>query len=178
MIECLSELVLANEAKSTVASNVGPILIEIMQTGTLQAREATLKSLKEISSYESSSKTLIEAGILPPLIKDLFSVGMHKFPMRLKEISASILANLANSHAHLEAIEFEYNGRMVTLLSEDVVHSLLHLISNTGPAIECRLLQVLVGLTDSAVSAKEVVSAIRSSGAIISLIQLIEAVHR
>jgi hypothetical protein len=34
-----------------------------------------------------------------------------------------------------------------TLLSEDAVHSLLHLISNTGAAIECRLLSVLVGLT-------------------------------
>lgn len=98
--------------------------------------------------------------------------------MRLKEISASILANLANSEAQLEAIEFEHNGRMVTLLSEDVVHSLLHLISNTGPAIECRLLQVLVGLTDSAASAKNVVAAVRNSGAIISLIQFIEAVHR
>ncbi|KAF3331915.1 U-box domain-containing protein 44-like protein [Carex littledalei] len=178
MIECLSELVLANDTKATVASKVGPILIKIMQTGTLQAREATLKALREISSNEASSKALIEAGILPPLIKDLFSVGMHKFPMHLKELSASVLANIASSDAQLEAIEFEHNGRMVTLLSEDVVHSLLHLISNTGPAIECRLLQVLVGLTDSAASAKEVVAAVRSSGAIISLIQFIEAVHR
>ncbi|KAJ4806198.1 U-box domain-containing protein 43 [Rhynchospora pubera] len=178
MIECLSELVLANDAKATVASKVGPILINIMQTGTLQAREATLKALKEISSNEASSKTLIEAGIFPPLINDLFSVGVYKFPMRLKELSASILANLVNSDAQLETIAFEHNGRMVTLLSEDVVHSLLHLISNTGPAIECRLLQVLVGMTNSAASAKEVVAAVRSSGAIISLIQFIEAVHR
>ncbi|KAJ3693366.1 hypothetical protein LUZ60_008846 [Juncus effusus] len=178
MIEYLSELVLANDVKPLVASKVGPILISTMQTGTLQAREATLKALREISSNESSSKTLIQFGLLPPLVKDLFSVGVVNFPMRLKEISASILVNLVNCGEYLENVEFEHGGKMVTILSDEVIHSLLHLISNTGPTIECRLLQVLVGLTKSPSSVERVVSAIRSSGAIISLIQFIEAVHR
>ncbi|GJN22584.1 hypothetical protein PR202_gb10164 [Eleusine coracana subsp. coracana] len=41
----------------------------------MAAREATLKAMREISSNESSARILLEAGILPPLVKGLFSVG-------------------------------------------------------------------------------------------------------
>ncbi|XP_072967054.1 U-box domain-containing protein 44-like [Typha angustifolia] len=176
MAEYIGELVLTNELKVLVAQTVGSTLVSVMKAGSLQAREATLKALNQISSSEASAKTLIEAGILPPLIKDLFSVGINHLPMRLKEISATILANLVASGAKIEAIPLDDDKH--TLVSEYVVHNLLQLISNTGPAIECKLLEVLVGLTSSSTTVQNVVSAITSSGAIISLIQFIEAQHR
>ncbi|XP_062220874.1 U-box domain-containing protein 24-like [Phragmites australis] len=176
MAEYLGELALANDMKVVVAEQVGALLVSTMKTGTLPAREATLKALREISSNECSAKILLEAGILPPLVKDLFSVGAGHLPMRLKEVSAAILANLVASGANFRSIPLDESGQ--TLLSEDVVHSLLHLISNTGPAIECKLLNVLVGLTGSPTTVTDVVSAIRSSGATISLIQYVEAAHR
>ncbi|CAM0910867.1 unnamed protein product [Alopecurus aequalis] len=178
MAEYLGELALANDVKVVVAEQVGTLLVSIIKTGGLPAREATLKALREMSSNESSAKILLQAGILPPLVKDLFSVGASShFPMRLKEISATILANLVASGASFRSIPLDDAGRQ-TLLSEDVVHSLLHLISNTGPAVECKLLNVLVGLTSSPDTTPDVVSAIKSSGATISLIQFLEAAHR
>nr|CAD1830643.1 unnamed protein product [Ananas comosus var. bracteatus] len=98
--------------------------------GTVQAREATLKALNQISSNESSASVLIEAGILPPLVRDLFAVGCGCLPTRLKEMSAGVLSNLVASGADLEAVPLDDGDQ--TLLSEDVVHNLLHLISNTG----------------------------------------------
>ncbi|XP_075083650.1 U-box domain-containing protein 44-like [Nicotiana tabacum] len=115
----LGELVLKNDVKVLVARTVGSSLIDIMKHGNMSSREAALKSLNQISSYESSAKILIEA--------------------------------------------------------EDIVHNFLHLISNTGPAIECKLLQVLVGLTSYPTTVFNAVSSIKSSAATISLIQFIEA---
>ncbi|CAN6232789.1 unnamed protein product [Urochloa humidicola] len=178
MAEYLGELALANDVKVVVAEQVGALLVSIMKMGSLPAREATLKALREISSNESSAKILLQAGILPPLVKDLLSVGAGHLPMRLKEVSAAILANLVASGAgEFRSIPID-DETGETLVSEDVVHSLLHLISNTGPAIECKLLTVLVGLTGSPATVADVVSAIRSSGAAISLIQFVEAAHR
>ncbi|XP_068639964.1 U-box domain-containing protein 44-like [Aristolochia californica] len=173
MASFIGELVLSNDIKVFVARRVGYVLVDVMISGATQAREAALNALNQISSSEASAGVLIEAGILPPLIKVLFTVGVNQLPMRLKEISATVLANLVNSGSDFSSIFVGPNRQ--TLVSEDIVHNLLHLISNTGPAIGCKLLQVLVGLTSSSITVLNVVSAIRSSGAIISLIQFIEA---
>ncbi|XP_061372805.1 U-box domain-containing protein 44-like isoform X1 [Gastrolobium bilobum] len=169
----LGELVLDNDVKVLVARTVGSSLINIMKSGNMQSREAALKALNQISSCEPSAKVLIEAGILSPLVNDLFAVGPNLLPTRLKEISATILASVVNSGEDFDSIPLGPDHQ--TLVSEDIVHNLLHLISNTGPAIECKLLQVLVGLTTSPTTVLSVVAAIKSSGATISLVQFIEA---
>ncbi|KAK1321693.1 U-box domain-containing protein 44 [Acorus calamus] len=176
MASYLGDLVLSNDVKVLVATKVGSSLVDIMRSGTKQAREVALKALNQISSYEASAHVLIEVGILPPLVGDLFTVGANQLSMKLKEVSANVLANIVSSGANMESIPV--GPRNQTLVSEDIVHKLLHLISNTGPAIECKLLQVLVGLTSSSSTALSVVAAVKSSGAAISLIQFIEAPQR
>ena len=168
----LGELVLNNDVKVLVARTAGSSLINVMKSGDMQSREAALRALNQISC-EPSARVLIEAGILSPLVKDLFAVGPNQLPTRLKEVAATILASVVNSGEDFDSIPFGPDHQ--TLVSEDIVHNLLHLISNTGPAIECKLLQVLVGLTISPTTVLSVVSAIKSSGATISLVQFIEA---
>ncbi|KAL7085684.1 hypothetical protein ACP275_14G294000 [Erythranthe tilingii] len=177
MATYLGELVLNNDARVYVARTVGFSLVNLMKHNNMQSREAALKALNQISSYEESAKILIEAGILPPLVKDLFTVGSNQLPMRLKEVSATILANVVNSGHDFDSIPVG-PGRQ-TLASEETIHNLLHLISNTGPTIECKLIQILVGLTNPpATSVSSVVYAIKSSGATNSLVQFIEAPQR
>lgn len=173
MAEYLGELVLSNDVKVFVAQTAGPALVDVMSCGSKQAREAALKALNQISSHEESAKILIQAGILPPLVKDLFTVGINQ---RLKEVSATVLANIVASGACFNSIPLDQGQH--TLVSEDIVHNLLQLISNTGPATECKLLQVLVGLSSSSTTVLNIVSAIKSSGAIVSLIQFIETSQR
>lgn len=172
----LGDLVLNNDVKVLVARTVGSSLISIMKSGTVQSREAALKALNQISSYEASAKILIEAGILPPLVNDLFVASAHLMPMRLKEVSATILSNVVNSGYDFDTVPVGPEHR--TLVSEDIIHDLLHLINNTGPAIECKLIQILVGLTNSPTTVSSVVSSIKSSGATVSLVQFIEASQR
>ncbi|CAH9099737.1 unnamed protein product [Cuscuta epithymum] len=172
MAAFLGDLVLNNDVKVLVAKSVGPSLINMMREhGSMEAREVALKALNQISSYEVSSKLLISAGILSPLVRDLFAIGANALPMRLKQVSATILANIVNSGYDFDSKQRDHQN----LVSEDTIHNFLQLISNTGPAIESKLLQVLVGLTSSSTTVTSVVSAIRSSGAAISLVQFIEA---
>ncbi|KAI4321677.1 hypothetical protein MLD38_035033 [Melastoma candidum] len=175
MASYLGELAINNDVKVLVAKTAGPSLISLMRSGDIHSREAALRALNQISC-EASAKVLIEAGILPPLVRDLFTVGTNLLPMRLKEVSATILANIVTSGIDFDVIRVGPENR--TLVSEDIIHNLLQLISNTGPAIESKLLQVLVGLTNSPSTVLSVVSAIKSSGAIISLVQFIEAPQR
>ncbi|KAJ6823338.1 U-box domain-containing protein 44-like [Iris pallida] len=165
----------SNDVKVFVAETAGSALVRFLRSANMQAREAALKSLNQISSYEASAQILVQVGILPPLMKDLFTVGSNSVPMRLKEVSATVLANVVSSGADFEAIPLDHDNQ--TLVSEDIVHNLLHLVSNTGPAIACKLLQVLVGLTSSS-TVLNIISAIKSSGATISLIQFVEAPQR
>lgn len=173
MASFLGDLALNNEVKVHVARTVGTSLVNLMRNVDIQSREASLKALNQISSYDASAKVLIEAGILPPLVKDLFSVGAKPLPMRLKEVSATILSNVVNSGYDIGSVKIGPENQ--TLISEENIHNLLQLINNTGPSIECKLLQVLVGLTSYRTTVKNVVAAIKSSGATTSLVQFIEA---
>ncbi|XP_024970635.1 U-box domain-containing protein 44-like [Cynara cardunculus var. scolymus] len=172
MASYLGDLALSNDVKVFVARTVGSSLINLMKSIDIQSREAALKALNQVSSCEASAKVLVEEGILSPLVKDLFA-GPNQLPMRLKEVSATILANIVSCDCDFDSIPVGPNHQ--TLVSEDIIHNLLHLISNTGPSIECKLLQVLVGLTNSPTTVIGVASAIKSSGATISLVQFIEA---
>lgn len=172
MASYLGDLALNNDVKVVVAQTVGSSLIDLMRTRDMRQREAALRALNNISPFEGSAKVLIDTGILPPLIKDLFYVGPNQLPIRLKEVSATILANIVN-------IGYDFDKVIVgphhqTLVSEDVVENLLQLTSNTGPEIQGKLLAVLVGLTSCPHSVINVVSAIRNSAAIISLVQFVE----
>ncbi|CAA2964946.1 U-box domain-containing protein 44-like [Olea europaea var. sylvestris] len=176
MAALLGDLVLNNDVKVFVARTAGSSLINLMKTNDMPSRESSLKALNQISSDEESAKVLIEAGLLPPLVNDLFRVGANQLPTRLKEVSAMIIANVVNSGYDFHSVSVGPDHQ--TLVSEEIIHKLLHLISNTGPAIECKLLQVLVGLTSTPTTVSSVVSAIKSSGATISLVQFIEASQR
>uniref|UniRef100_A0A1J3EMM3 RING-type E3 ubiquitin transferase n=1 Tax=Noccaea caerulescens TaxID=107243 RepID=A0A1J3EMM3_NOCCA len=172
MASYLGVLALNNDVKVVVAQTVGSSLIELMRSRDMRQREAALGALNNISSFEGSAKVLIGTGILPPLMKDLFYVGPNQLPIRLKEVSATILANIVNIGFDFDKVPVGAHHQ--TLVSEDVVENLLQLISNTGPEIQGKLLVVLVGLTTCPNSVINVVSAIRNSGAIISLVQFVE----
>ncbi|GER37365.1 ARM repeat superfamily protein [Striga asiatica] len=105
MASFLGELALNNDVKVFVARTAGSSLINLVKSNNPQSREAALKALNQISSDESSAKILIEAGILPQLVRDLFTVGnKHHFSTRLKEVSATILSNIVNSGHSFDSI--------------------------------------------------------------------------
>ncbi|KAG6550122.1 hypothetical protein Mapa_008078 [Marchantia paleacea] len=173
MASDLATIPLTTEVKQLVAEEGAHVLVDMLGKPHPQTREVALKALRSLSSIESNGKLLIEAGILPPLMRDLFMVGASQVPMRMKEVCASVLANVVSTTGEWQTTPIDSQGN--TLISEQIVHNLLHLIGNTGPAIGARLLQVLVGLASSPHAVANLVSYIKSAGAIVSLIQFLEA---
>lgn len=165
----LADLTLSKEGKVDVAKVASRTLVKMLDSESIPGKEAALKCLAQLSTLSENGRVLVEAGVVQPVVRDLFSIGSaNQLPMKVKEISATILANVVNSDVDLTTLP-------VTLTSEDVIHSLLHLISNTGPAMEGKLLQVLVGLASSSTVIGDLVYSILSAGATSSLIQFLEA---
>jgi hypothetical protein len=135
MAEDLSVVPLTSEDKSRAAQRAASALVDMLGSSNPVARAAALKALRSLSTLPSNGNVLLKAGVLSPLMRDLFVVGANQVPTKLKEISATVLANVVGSGA-----KWDKDGN--TLASEHIVHSFLHLISNTGPAIEAKLLQV------------------------------------
>lgn len=174
MAEALSELTLTTEGKARAGENVSRTLVEMLSsTSSSSEKAAAFKALRSISTLETNGSKLMEAGVLVPLMRDLFVVGPNMVPMKLKEVAATILANVVNASGMWESIPIDVDGN--TLTSEVIIHNFLHLISNTGPAIEAKLLLVLAGLASKPRAVSKVVSAIKSAGAMVSLIQFLEA---
>ncbi|KAJ7531673.1 hypothetical protein O6H91_14G053800 [Diphasiastrum complanatum] len=177
MAKYIPVIPLSSEGRARLAKAGGGILIQMLSDPKLAAREAALQALRTLSTLDSkgngNGKVLLDAGILPPLMSDLFVGGFSQIPVKLKEVAATILANVVNSCTEWESTPIDNNGN--TLTSEMIVHNLLQLTSNTGPAIEAKLLQVLLGLASSPRVGLELASHIKSAGATISLIQFLEA---
>lgn len=174
MAGALANLTLTTEGKARAGENVSRTLVEMLSSSSSSSEKAAaLRALSSISTLESNGSKLMEAGVLVPLMRDLFVVGPNMVPMKLKEVAATILANVVNASGMWESIPIDVDGN--TLTSEVIVHNFLHLISNTGPAIEAKLLLVLAGLASKPRAVSKVVAAIKSAGAMVSLIQFLEA---
>ena len=163
----LADIVPSKEGKILIAEVAGQALVEMLNSRTLAIKEASLKCLAKISSIKENGQVLVDAEALSAVVRDLFLVGSSQLPMKVKEISATVLANIVTSGVDLSKLS-------INLTSEEVIHNLLHMVSNTGPALQGKLLQVLVGLAESA-NVKDLVHSIQSAGAVSSLIQFLEA---
>ncbi|CAL5082748.1 unnamed protein product [Urochloa decumbens] len=171
----LEKIVLSNDLKILVAQRVGSLFAGVVEKGNLEAKEVAFKVLEHISTNAESAKVLIEEHVLLPLFRVLSINRANLLPPRLQEAAAAVLANLVASGVDFGTVPLDGDR---TLVSEDIVHSLLHLISNTSPPIQCKLLEFFDTLSSSTGTVVSIVSAIKSSGAITNLVQFVESDHQ
>jgi hypothetical protein len=175
MASSLEKIVLSNDLKILVARRVGSLFGGIVEKGNLEAKEVAFKVLEHISTNAESAKVLIEENVLLPLFRVLSINRTSLLPPRLQEAAAAVLANLVASGVDFGTVPLDGDR---TLVSEDIVHSLLLLISNTSPPIQCKLLEFFDTLSGSTGTVLSIVSAIKSSGAITNLVQFVESDHQ
>ncbi|KAG2636672.1 hypothetical protein PVAP13_2NG415500 [Panicum virgatum] len=175
MASSLEKIVLSNDLKILVARRVGSLFADIVEKGSLEAKEVVFKVLEHISANAESAKVLIEENVLLPLFRVLSINRTNLLPPRLQEAAAAVLANLVASGVDFGTVPLDGDR---TLVSEDIVHNLLHLISNTSPPIQCKLLEFFDTLSSSTGTVLSIVSAIKSSGAITNLVQFVESDHQ
>ncbi|ONM57094.1 U-box domain-containing protein 24 [Zea mays] len=175
MASSLEKIVLSNDLKILVARRVGSLFGGIVEKGSLEAKEVAFKVLEHVSANADSAKVLIEENVLLPLFRVLSINRTSLLPPRLQEAAAAVLANLVASGVDFGTVPLDGDR---TLVSEDIVHSLLLLISNTSPPIQCKLLEFFGTLSSSTGTVLSIVSAIKSSGAITNLVQFVESDHQ
>ncbi|XP_021308416.1 U-box domain-containing protein 44 [Sorghum bicolor] len=175
MASSLEKIVLSNDLKILVARRVGSLFGGIVEKGNLEAKEVAFKVLEHISANAESAKVLIEENVLLPLFRVLSINRTSLLPPKLQEAAAAVLANLVASGVDFGTVPLDGDR---TLVSEDIVHSLLLLISNTSPPIQCKLLEFFDTLSSSTGTVLSIVSAIKSSGAVTNLVQFVESDHQ
>ncbi|KAL5978024.1 hypothetical protein ACLOJK_037047 [Asimina triloba] len=157
----------------------GAILILV---GMTSSKSENVLAVEKAEKLWRTLRNMAEIGRLQPLLALLLEGSLET-----KLTMASHLGDLVMSSDVKVFVARMVGPSLIDVMRSGNMHAreaalkALNQISssdNTGPNIECKLLQVLVGLTSSPESVFNVVFAIKSSGAMISLIQFIEAPQR
>ena len=170
MASALSRMGLTDQSKAALAAQGAvPPLVKMIAVGKLEAKAAALGALKNLSTLPENRESMIEAGVIPPLLQLLFSVT--SVMMSLKENAAATLANLAMASTRSET-KIEHHGNI--LESDETMFQLLSLLNLAGPVIQGHLLRALLGMC-SIPNAHEVRTKMREGGAIQLLLPFCEA---
>ncbi|OVA16886.1 Armadillo [Macleaya cordata] len=174
MGDYLGELVLGHDTETYVAERASPSLIKMVHSGKTLKKKAAFKALAKISSYHPNSRTIVEAGIIPIMIEEMFTGRIHNKRMNSKEESAAILANILNSGIPLETIQVNSHGHKMT--SDYIVYNLIQLLINsTSEKLNINLIKILLCLIKTPKSTSTVVSVIKETDASYTLIEFINS---
>ncbi|KAF8389874.1 hypothetical protein HHK36_024391 [Tetracentron sinense] len=172
----LGEIVLGHDTKIYVAERASPALIKMLHSRNTLTRKAAFKALVQISSYHPNSKTLVEAGIMPIMVEEMFKQIIYNEAMNSKKEAAAILANILKSGLAIETIQVNTHGH--TMSSDYIVYSIIHMLKNPTPdEININLIKILLCLTESPKSTAAVVSVVKETEASYTLIELISSTH-
>lgn len=150
MATALSRMELTDQDEASLGEG-GAIepLVNMFNTGNLEAKLSTLNALQNLSNSKQNIKLLIKAGLVVSLLQLLFSVT--SVLMTLREPASAILAKVAKCEG--------------ILVKQDVAQQMLSLLNLCNPAIQNRLLEALNSIASHS-SASKVRKRMKENGAI------------
>ncbi|KAI3964131.1 hypothetical protein MKW92_039649 [Papaver armeniacum] len=110
----LGVIVLGHDSETYVAERASSTLIKMVQSEKSLTRKVAFNGLAKISSYQRNSNTLVEAGIVPIMIEEMFTRKIDSGRLNSKKESVAILANLLDSGILLENIKVNTHGHTMT----------------------------------------------------------------
>ncbi|KAF9623587.1 hypothetical protein IFM89_003377 [Coptis chinensis] len=172
----LGEIVLGHDTNRYVAERASPTLMKLLQTGNTSARKAAFKALVQISSYHQNNRTIVEAGIVPILIQELFVSRVHNELMNSTEESTEILANILESGITLDNLEVNTHGH--TMGSKYIVYNLIEMLKQSNSeTLQFNLINIFLCLLKSSKVTSIVVSVVKETETSYTLIGLINSPH-
>ncbi|KAF3777203.1 putative U-box domain-containing protein 42 [Nymphaea thermarum] len=171
MASYLGKVVLSNESKLHVTKRAATSLMRMACSDNLLGRRHALIALGQISSYHPSSKPLIEAGIAPMLIEQLFNTEACKDGMELKEFSSAVLVNILESRPNFETLQLNAQGR--NMVSDYVIFNIIHMIKSSSPKLIKNLVRILLCLSESPKAMTSILAAAKGPDTMHMLIELI-----
>ncbi|PKA46322.1 Putative U-box domain-containing protein 42 [Apostasia shenzhenica] len=176
MTDYLNELILEHDVQTYVTLEMSKGLLEIVHCSNSFLRKSVFKALVHISIHEQNIGTLLDAGIIPTIIEEMFTSKIHNEPTDVKEESASILANVLHSTEDPESIEINKHGD--TMTSDYFICNLIRMLSYSIPSgMNVNLIKVLSYLSKQQHPFSRIASVLKETGTIQTVIEFLNSQH-
>ncbi|KAG6500600.1 hypothetical protein ZIOFF_040448 [Zingiber officinale] len=161
MVSYLGEISPEDYMKTYVAERTSNTLIQMISRGNAIIRREAFKALVQISSHPPNSKILIDAGIIPIMIDEIFLRRINSEPPDSQEEAAAILANILESDAiDFSNINVNKNGHTIT--SHYSVYNIVHLLKcSMAEEVNVNLIRIVLSLTKLSKPLATVVSVVK-----------------
>ncbi|CAL9111619.1 unnamed protein product [Musa textilis] len=171
MASYLSELILEHDMKTYVAEKASKVLIKMVTTTrTIIAQRAAFGALVQISSHPLNNQMLVNDGIIPILIEEMFTCGIYNTYIDFKEQAATILANIAKSTTDLETIQVDKHGHTIT--SHYSIYNIAHMLKcSKSDNLNINLINILLYMAKTPRHIATVVSVIKETEVSYTLIE-------
>ncbi|WOL19903.1 hypothetical protein Cni_G28705 [Canna indica] len=174
MVSYLGEIILEDDMKTYVAERASNSLIKMVSNGNTVIRKEAFKALVQISSHPPNSKILLDAGIVPIMIEEIFSRRIHNEPLDSKEEAAAILANILASDLDLDKVQVSKHGHTIT--SHYSIFNIVHLLKCSMPDdLNANLIKILLSLTNLSKHLDTVVAVIKETELIQTLVDFLKS---
>lgn len=174
MVSYLGELALEQDMKISVAENASETLIKMVQSGNTMVRKAAFGALVQISSYHANSRALVEAGVVPIMIEEMFTRKIHNEPTESKDEAAAILANILESNVDLESLQINKHGHTIT--SHYSIYNITHMLKCSMPdELNTNLVKMLLSLSKLPKALSTIVSVTRETEVICTVVEFLNA---
>lgn len=175
MVSYLSEMPLEDDMKTYVAERASNTLIQMISNGNPVIRKEAFKTLVQISSHPPNSKILIDTGITPIMIAEIFSRRIHSEPLDSQEEAAAILANILESDGiDFSNIKVNKNGH--TISSQYSVYNFVHLLKcSMAEKVDANIVRILLSLTKLSKPLATVVSVVKELEVTQSIIEFLNS---
>ncbi|KAG8072224.1 hypothetical protein GUJ93_ZPchr0006g45949 [Zizania palustris] len=171
MVSYLSELVLEHELTIDISGSASGVLIKMAQSCDTVSRKAALDVLVQLSSHRPNSKMLVEAGVVPVMVEELFIRKVDDEPLSYKAMAAAVLANVVESGIDPDTTVVNKEGHVLT--SKYSIYNFVHMLKCFMPdELNLSIVRVLLALSVHANPLAAVVSVVRESHRGHSIVEL------
>uniref|UniRef100_A0A0D9VKI3 RING-type E3 ubiquitin transferase n=1 Tax=Leersia perrieri TaxID=77586 RepID=A0A0D9VKI3_9ORYZ len=174
MVSYLGELVLEQELTIDINGSTSGVLIKMVHSCNTVARKAALDVLVQLSSHRPNSKTLVEAGVVPVMVEELFIRKVDEEPLSYKAMAAAVLANVVDSGIDPDTTVVNKEGHVLT--SKYSIYNFVHMIKCFMPdVLNLSIIRVLLALAAHAKPLAAVVSVVRENHRGHSIVELMSS---
>ncbi|BAS80706.1 Os02g0727300, partial [Oryza sativa Japonica Group] len=174
MVGYLAELIQEQELTIDINGSTSGVLIKMVHSCNTVARKAALDVLVQLSSHRPNSKTLVEAGVVPVMVEELFIRKVDDEPLSYKAMAAAVLANVVESGIDPDNTVVNKEGHVLT--SKYSIYNFVHMLKCFMPdELNLSIIRVLLALTAHAKALAAVVSVVRENHRGHSIVELMSS---
>jgi hypothetical protein len=126
MVSYLSELVHEQELTIDITRNTSEILINMTRSCNPMVRRTAFNVLVQLSSHHPNSMMLVNTGIIPVMIEELFIRKVDDEPMNSMANAATVLANVVESGIDPDTTVVNKEGHVLT--SKYSIYNFVHIV--------------------------------------------------